>query len=144
MRNSIELHMSGLCKLGTIPNCKHVQTFRGHINNACCISWHPQSTLTQDPAMINLASSSFDGSIKLWNLQSDEPIAEIEGHAPFRVSKVKFHPSGRFLTTACYDHSWRLWDLETHEEILHQESHSKAVHDITFQCDGSLSAHCVC
>jgi U4/U6 small nuclear ribonucleoprotein PRP4 len=39
-----------------------------------------------------------------------------------------------------YDHSWRLWDLETQEEILHQEGHSKAVHDITFQCDGSLSA----
>jgi hypothetical protein len=26
------------------------------------------------------------------------------------------------------------------EEILHQEGHSSAVHDITFQCDGSLSA----
>ena len=39
-----------------------------------------------------------------------------------------------------YDHSWRLWDLETQEEILHQEGHSKAVHDVTFQCDGSLSA----
>lgn len=39
-----------------------------------------------------------------------------------------------------YDHSWRLWDLETQEEILHQEGHSKAVHDLTFQCDGSLAA----
>lgn len=39
-----------------------------------------------------------------------------------------------------YDHSWRLWDLETQEEILHQEGHSKAVHDVTFQCDGSLAA----
>ncbi|CAM4962076.1 unnamed protein product [Rotaria socialis] len=93
--------------------------------------WHPQSTLAQDPAMINLASSSFDGSVKLWNLQS---------HAPFRVSKVKFPSSGRFLATTCHDHSWRLWDLETQEEILPQEGHSKAVHDITFHCDGSLSA----
>ncbi|CAF4840519.1 unnamed protein product [Rotaria socialis] len=93
--------------------------------------WYPQSTLAQDPAMINLASSSFDGSVKLWNLQS---------HAPFRVSKVKFPSSGRFLATTCHDHSWRLWDLETQEEILPQEGHSKAVHDITFHCDGSLSA----
>jgi U4/U6 small nuclear ribonucleoprotein PRP4 len=38
-----------------------------------------------------------------------------------------------------YDNSWRLWDLETQEEILHQEGHSKAVHDVTFQCDGSLA-----
>jgi U4/U6 small nuclear ribonucleoprotein PRP4 len=39
-----------------------------------------------------------------------------------------------------YDRSWRLWDLETQEEILHQEGHTKAVHDIAFQCDGSLAA----
>lgn len=30
--------------------------------------------------------------------------------------------------------------METKDEILHQEGHSKAVHDIAFQCDGSLSA----
>ncbi len=46
----------------------------------------------------------------------------------------------RIVCVFSYDHSWRLWDLETQEEILHQEGHSKAVHDITFQCDGSLSA----
>ncbi|CAF4680509.1 unnamed protein product, partial [Rotaria sp. Silwood2] len=51
---------SGLCKLWTISDCKHVRTFRDHTTNAC-------------------SSSSFDGSVKLWNLQSDEPIAEIEG-----------------------------------------------------------------
>jgi len=39
-----------------------------------------------------------------------------------------------------YDHSWRLWDLESQDEVLHQEGHSKAVHDIVFQCDGSLAA----
>ena len=39
-----------------------------------------------------------------------------------------------------YDHSWRLWDLETQDEVLHQEGHSKAVHDLTFQCDASLAA----
>ncbi|CAF1671151.1 unnamed protein product, partial [Adineta ricciae] len=91
---------SGLCKLWTVPDCRPIRTLRGHTIDACCISWHPQSTLTQDPGVINLASSAFDGSVKLWNLESDEPIAEIEGHAPFRVSKVRFHPSGRFLGTA--------------------------------------------
>ncbi|CAF3609257.1 unnamed protein product [Rotaria socialis] len=83
--------------------------------------WHPQSTLAQDPAMINLASSSFDGSVKLWNLQSDEPIAEIEKR--IKESFIIF-----------------IKDLETQEEILPQEGHSKAVHGITFHCDGSLSA----
>ena len=30
---------------------------------------------------------------------SDEPVADIEGHAPYRVSRLAYHPSGRFLAT---------------------------------------------
>ncbi|KAK5878259.1 hypothetical protein CesoFtcFv8_023681 [Champsocephalus esox] len=61
---------------------------------------------------------------KLWNLESDEPVADIEGHSE-RVSRVSWHPSGRFLGTSSYDKSWRLWDLEVREEILHQEVTAK-------------------
>ena len=64
----------------------------------------------------------------------------ISGHAPYRVSRLSWHPSGRFLGTACHDQSWRLWDLEVCEEILHQEGHSRAVFDIKFNKDGSLAA----
>ncbi|KAK7471604.1 hypothetical protein BaRGS_00035767, partial [Batillaria attramentaria] len=56
----------------------------------------------------------------------EEPVADIEGHAPYRVSRLAF------------DNSWRLWDLEAQEEVLHQESHSKPVYDISFQKDGAL------
>lgn len=56
----------------------------------------------------------------------------------FHQARVAFHPSGRFLGTACYDHSWRLWDLEQKQEVLHQEGHSKGVHCIAFQTDGSV------
>ena len=73
-----------------------------------------------------------DGSVKLWNMESDLPVANLEGHDE-RVSRCAYHPSGRFLGTCVYDNSWRLWDLETTEEVLHQEGHSKAVHCIAFQ-----------
>jgi WD40 repeat protein len=69
---------------------------------------------------------------------SDEPLADVEGH-PKKVSRVAFHPSGRFMATCVADMSWRLWDLETMVEILHQEGHSDAVHDICFQCDGAVA-----
>lgn len=29
----------------------------------------------------------------------EEPVADIEGHAPYRVSRLAYHPSGRFLAT---------------------------------------------
>ncbi|KAJ8300409.1 hypothetical protein KUTeg_021928 [Tegillarca granosa] len=82
-------------------------------DNACC-----------------MASCGQDGAVKLWNLVSDEPVADIEGHAPYRVSRLGYHP---------FDSSWRLWDLEAQEEILHQEGHSKPVYDISFQVDGALA-----
>ena len=46
-----------------------------------------------DPVM---ASCGSDGSVKLWSLDSDEPLADIEGHDA-RVSRCAYHPSGRFL-----------------------------------------------
>lgn len=72
--------------------------------------------------------------------KKEEPVADLEGHAPFRVSRALFHPSGRFLGTCCFDNSWRLWDLEQAEEVLHQEGHCKPVYCMSFQCDGSIVA----
>ena len=107
-----------------MPNLNHVRTLRGHNCNVYSVVFHPQSTLTQSESSINLASCAVDGSVNFWSLDSEEPIANLEGHEPNRVSRVAFHPSGRFIATCCYDKSWRLWDLDASEEVLHQEGHS--------------------
>lgn len=129
---------SGLCKLWSIPDCQLVRNLRGHNCNVGSIVFHPHATVSLDDNACCMASCGQDGSVKLWNLISDEPVADIEGHAPYRVSRLQYHPSGRFLGTCCFDHSWRLWDLEAQEEVLHQEGHSKPVYDISFQRDGAL------
>ncbi|XP_054707202.1 U4/U6 small nuclear ribonucleoprotein Prp4-like [Uloborus diversus] len=131
---------SGLCKLWTVPGCELIRTLRGHNCNVGSIVFHPSATLSQSDTSVCMASCSTDGAVKLWDLKSDEPIANLEGHEPHRVSRISFHPSGRFLATCVFDNSWRLWDLEVKEEILHQEGHSKPVYDASFQCDGSLIA----
>jgi len=77
--------------------------------------------------------------INLWSLESEAPLASLQGHTA-RVSKIDFHPSGRFLGSASYDTSWRLWDVETTEELLLQEGHSREVYAIKFQIDGALVA----
>ncbi|XP_046366916.1 U4/U6 small nuclear ribonucleoprotein Prp4-like [Haliotis rufescens] len=130
---------SGLCKLWSIPDCQLVRQLRGHNCHVGAIVFHPDATIGLDKNVCCMASCGQDGSVKLWNLVSDEPIADIEGHAPFRVSKLAYHPSGRFLGTCCFDNSWRLWDLQAQEEILHQEGHSKPVYSIAFQNDGALA-----
>lgn len=130
---------SGLCKLWSIPDCNLIRVLRGHNVNVGALVFHPQATVGLDDSACCMASCSQDGAVKLWNLISDEPVADIEGHAPYRVSRLAYHPSGRFLGTCCFDNSWRLWDLEAQEEILHQEGHSKSVYDIAFQNDGALA-----
>ncbi|KAK2727926.1 hypothetical protein QYM36_008409 [Artemia franciscana] len=130
---------SGLCKLWSLPDIEMVQVYRGHDINVGAIEFHPQSTKSVEPTDVNMASCSHDGTVKLWSLESDEPIANIEGSAPFRVSRIKFHPSGRFLATCVHDSSWRMWDLVQLEEVLHQEGHSGPVYCIAYHPDGSLA-----
>lgn len=132
---------SGMCKIWSIPECERIHTLRGHQCNVGAVIFHPNATQDNaNQAVCALASCAADGSVKLWTLESEEPLADVEGHAPHRVSRIGFHPSGRFLGTCCFDNSWRLWDLEQCSEVLHQEGHTKPVYCLSFQRDGSVAA----
>ncbi|XP_015585441.1 U4/U6 small nuclear ribonucleoprotein Prp4 isoform X2 [Cephus cinctus] len=138
---------TGLCKLWSVPDCTLLRTLEGHTCNVSCIVFHPKATVSEEVfgesagQTCVLASCASDGSVKLWGGgNGQKPLAEVEGHEPHRVSRIAFHPSGRFLGTCCFDASWRLWDLEQQAEVLHQEGHARAVHCISFQCDGSVTA----
>ncbi|TDG53155.1 hypothetical protein AWZ03_000698 [Drosophila navojoa] len=128
---------SGLCKLWSVPNCELKQTMRGHASYVGGVALRPGVKLDEEN-VVAMASGGHDGAVKLWGFGNEESIADITGHMPHRVSKVAFHPSGRFLATACYDSSWRLWDLEQKTEVLHQEGHAKPVHCLSYQSDGSV------
>lgn len=117
---------SGLCKLWSMPNCELIQTLRGHTNHVGGVAFR-SNVSTDCFNEVTMASCSTDGMVKLWGFNNEESIADISGHVPHRVSKLAFHPSGRFLGTACYDNSWRLWDLEQKQEVLHQEGHAKGI-----------------
>lgn len=128
---------AGLCKVWNIPDCTLRHTLRGHAGLVGGVCFRPGVDPSDENAVC-IASGGHDGAVKLWSLGSEESVADINGHMPHRVSKVEFHPSGRFLATTCYDSSWRLWDLEQKTEVLHQEGHAKAVHCLAFQVDGSV------
>lgn len=128
---------SGLCKLWSVPDCELKQTMRGHASYVGGVALRP-GVKQDEENVVAMASGGHDGAVKLWGFGNEESIADITGHMPNRVSKVAFHPSGRFLATACYDSSWRLWDLEQKTEVLHQEGHAKPVHCLSYQSDGSV------
>ncbi|KAF2073413.1 hypothetical protein CYY_005261 [Polysphondylium violaceum] len=129
---------SGISKLWN-ENGEHMVTYTGHSQRVSSVAFHPQSGVTASMSSVNMATSSADSTIKLWNLESNLPIGSLDGHLDV-VNRVAFHPSGQYLLSTSTDKSWRLWDLETNTTLLDQEGHAESVMGLAIQCDGSLVA----
>ena len=61
---------------------------------------------TADPTL--LATGSWDGSARIWNLTTGELVVRLQH--PAWVSRVRFSPDGRDLISSCSDGTLRVWD----------------------------------
>ncbi|CAG8371761.1 unnamed protein product [Penicillium salamii] len=133
---------SGGIKLLSVPNMEETANFKGHTDRVGGLSWAPGATLpgsNVSPSNVNLISGGGEGTINLWALDQEKPLATLSGHSG-RVCRTEFHPSGRYAASASFDTTWRLWDIEKQTELLLQEGHSREVYAVSFNNDGSLVA----
>lgn len=131
---------SNLIKLWSVPDCKQISTLKGHTERISGLAWHPLvGGGSLAPTTAHLVSAACDGTAKLWPLEGGKPLGELKGHVG-RLSRVAFHPSGRFVVTAGFDTTWRLWDAQTCQELLLQEGHTRALYAVCCHPDGSLVA----
>lgn len=71
------------------------------------------TSLAYDPAGHLLASASWDGTARLWQVTGGRalwPLSTLRGHTRF-VRCVAFSPDGRILVTASEDATVRVWDV---------------------------------
>jgi len=132
---------SSLAKIWDRHTCEETQVLRAHTDRVLGVKFHPKSKCPGGPTAgsVNIATASADSTCKLWSLEGKEPLRSLEGHLN-RLSRVDWHPSGRFVGTTCFDTTWRLWDVETGDCVLLQEGHARETYGIAFQGDGAVAA----
>ena len=65
------------------------------------------------PSGRQVASAGWDGSVRLWDTQTNRALQVLDHHPDDIVSAVAFHPDGRRLASVARDRRIRIWDLAT-------------------------------
>ena len=97
------------------------------------------SSVSFSPDGATLASGAWNGTVKLWDVATGEPIATLEGHEG-RVSSVSFSPDGATLASGAGDDTVKLWDVATGEPIATLERQGSGVTSVSFSPDGATLA----
>ncbi|GAA98363.1 uncharacterized protein L969DRAFT_85645 [Mixia osmundae IAM 14324] len=81
-----------------------------------------------------IASASFDNSVKLWQGDTGKFIASLRGHvAP--VYRVSWSADSRMLISASKDSTLKLWNLKTHKIRVDLPGHTDEVYCVDFVAD---------
>src|SRR5262249_13514413 len=82
-----------------------------------------------------LASASWDGSVKLWDTATGLEIRTLRGHGD-QVLGVAFHPDGQRLASCSTDKTVKIWDSVSGQELLTLKGHTSLVYTVSFSPDG--------
>ncbi|QJB25954.1 WD40 repeat domain-containing protein [Limnospira fusiformis SAG 85.79] len=86
-----------------------------------------------------LASGSYDGTIKIWDLESGSLRQTIAAHAS-AVASLAIAPDGKHLISGSVDNRVRLWDLDTGKLIRTFNGHRDDVKVVAIAPDGKTIA----
>ena len=84
-----------------------------------------------------LASGSWDGTVKLWDVATRQNIATLPHGA--EVLSVSFSSNGEILASGAYDGTVKLWDMATRQNIA-TLPHGAEVLSVSFSTDGTLAS----
>ena len=86
-----------------------------------------------------LASASYDGTAKIWDVQGGRVLHTLRGHGD-QVTGAAFSPDGKHLATTSADRTAKIWDAATGSELFTLKGHANRVTSVTFSPDGKSLA----
>jgi WD40 repeat protein len=115
----------------------------GHGDEVRSVAFAPQGylqpgqPLTSSLAHHQLASGSYDGTVRLWNLGTGDWVAIA---TQSKVWSIAFSPDGSTLASGQHDGTVGLWDVATQTAIRTLRGHTAPVRSVAFRPDSCCLA----
>jgi WD40 repeat protein len=109
-----------------------LQELVGHTQSVLAIAFAPDG--------LTLASSSSDGSVRIWDTKTGKSLRTLQGHKK-SVLAIAFAPDGQRLASVSDDNTVRIWELRSESAASKViKGHAAAVQAVSFSPDGKLLA----
>jgi WD40 repeat protein len=97
---------------------------------------HAVTGICFSPDDRTLACGHFDGSISLWNVETGQRLAKLQGHKK-AVLQLAFSEDGRQIGSTSHDASARVWDVHTQSQLASFEDSQQKFYRVSFSPDGT-------
>ncbi len=104
------------------------KTLDQHLEGVRFVAYSPDGS--------KIVSASYDNTIKIWDVETGQELANLPGHSSLVIS-VAFSPDGTQILSAYSDNMIKLWEAATGKELGKLPGHTGSVSFPVYSPDGS-------